>query len=148
MTKLLAFLVCEKATVDQNGKVTLHKLFDGLSILEPRALALTSFGASRRIREENFFVFYKIVADVPCTIALRVVQPSGGEIQGDWRDSITPPGASPSTWQSIWALTTGLFQETGPYALELMCYGSDSPAGVSLASTQLFVQVAQEVRDD
>ena len=135
MARLLAFLVCEKATVGQSGKVTLHELFDGMIIARPR---MPSFGVRRN--RAIFYVYYKIVADKACTIALRVSDPSGSEIPGNWSDSIAPAGPTESTWQAIWALSTSLFEAPGLYAFQLICPESGFPApAFLLASTQLIV---------
>ncbi len=119
--KLLAFLLCERATRDSQGKVTVHGIFDRIII--PRAAA----------NPKLFFVFYKIVVAEPCTVTLRVIDPSQGEISGNWRDSITQAGPI----QSIWALSTSLFTQSGPYALELRQETNDSEA--LLLTTMLFV---------
>ncbi|MBI1941759.1 MAG: hypothetical protein HYS33_09670 [Acidobacteria bacterium] len=62
-----------------------------------------------------FFVFYKIAVDEPCTVTLRVFDPLNEEISGNWRDRIAQPGLV----QSVWALTTALFKQPGPYGLRL-----------------------------
>lgn len=119
--KLLAFLLCEEATRDQDGKVTVHGIFDRIII--PRAAA----------HPKLFYVFYKIVVEQPCTVTLRVIDPLKGEIPGNWRDSIGQIGPM----QSIWALHTGLFKQSGPYVLELRLE-TDNLEALSLAS-MLFV---------
>jgi len=103
--KVLAFLLCEKATRNSDGKVTLHGLFD--RIIVPRAPA----------NPKLFFVYYKMVVDEPCTVAMRVVDLDrfNTEIPGNWRDSISQVGPV----QSIWALTSSLFKQPGRYVLEL-----------------------------
>jgi hypothetical protein len=136
MVPVLAFLACAKATVDQSGRVTLHELFDGLVIPRPGAVP----GPHRR-REQMFFVFYKVIVDMPCTIMLRVVKPSGEEVLGEWRDAISPATAQPSTWQSLWAVSTGLFQEPGWYKLDLSYSQGGQPT--PSASTHLLVQMAE-----
>ncbi len=121
--KLLAFLLCEEATRDQHGKVTVHGIFDRIII--PRAAA----------NPKVFFVFYKIVVEQPSTVTLRIIDlnRSNSEIPGKWRDTISQVGPV----QSIWALHTGLFKQPGPYVLELRLE-TDNLAALSLAS-MLFV---------
>ncbi len=125
--KLLAFLLCENATRDPDGKVTLHGLFDRIII--PRTAA----------KPKLFFVFYKIVADQPCTITLSVIDPFNGEIPGNWRDSIRQLGPM----QSLWALTSTLFKQPGCYALDLKEESGDSEA-LSLASMPFVVEKEDE----
>jgi hypothetical protein len=136
MVSLLALLVCAKATVDQNGRVTLHELADGLVIPSPASLPGAQFPGPYGRRDQIFFVFYKIIVDTAGTVMLRVVNPSGGELPGEWRDPISPAVGQASTWQSIWALSSGLFQESGWYTLQLWYSGVSVP----VASTQLLVQ--------
>jgi Family of unknown function (DUF6941) len=101
--KVLAFLLCEKATKGRDGKVTLHGLFDRIIIPRtPRGVKL-------------FYVYYKIVAEGACTVSLRVLDSSGQEIPGNWRDSFSHFGPV----QSIWALVSSLFKLPGNYVLEL-----------------------------
>jgi len=119
--KLLAFLLCESATRDPDGKVTLHGLFD--RIVVPR----------RPANPKLFFVFYKVVVKEPCTVSLRVIDSLGREIPGSWRDSLSHVGPM----QAIWALTTSLFKQPGPYVLELKQETDDAEA-LSLAH-MLFV---------
>jgi len=123
--KVLAFLLCEKATAGPDGKVTLHGLFD--RIIVPRTPA----------KPKLFFVFYKVVVKEPCTVSLRVIDSLGREVPGNWRDSLTQIGPM----QATWALTSSLFKQPGPYVLELKQETDDSEA-LSLA-TMLFV-VEQE----
>jgi hypothetical protein len=131
MVRLLAFLMCESATINGNESVTLHRLFDGLQIPISRA-GLP--GPPHTV----FFVFYKIVTEAPCTISLRIAKPSGEHVAGEWADSVTLPSAAPVTWQSIWAVSTVLFQEAGLYTLELL-WSDDRPA-IQIAQTQLLVE--------
>jgi hypothetical protein len=123
--KLLAFLLCERATAapDPGRKVTLHGLFD--RIILPRTSE----------EPELFFAYYKIVVDEPCRVTLRVIDPCQREIRGNWRDSITQIGPI----QGVWALHTGLFEVPGSYVLELReeSVGSESHC---LASTRLVVE--------
>ncbi len=119
--KLLAFLLCEKATQGPEGKVTLHGLFDRIIV--------PGMPASPKL----FFVFYKVVVKQPCTVSLRVIDSSGREIPGNWRDSLPQIGPM----QAIWALTSTLFKRPGRYVLELKQETDDSEV-LSLA-TMLFV---------
>ncbi|HEV2424815.1 MAG TPA: hypothetical protein VGZ29_08310 [Terriglobia bacterium] len=138
MVKLLALLLCEKATFNRNEKVTLHGLFDGLRI--PRPEKVPGSGPQTQL----FFVFYKVVvtsaeittAGVPGRISLRITNPSGEDVQGSWTDPV--PFAGAFTWQSIWALTTDLFQDSGLYKLELLC--SNDGSAVTVGETQLLVE--------
>jgi hypothetical protein len=122
--KLLAFLLCENATKDRDGKVTLQGLFDRIITPGPRALP------------KLFFVYYKIVVEEPCTVSLRVIYPIHPEIPKDmnWCDSFSQLGPV----QSIWALTTSLFPQPGNYALELMQVVEGSEP-LSLATMRLVV---------
>ncbi|MGO8733953.1 MAG: hypothetical protein ACLQVM_14355 [Terriglobia bacterium] len=122
-SKLLAFLLCERASVapTPDNRVTLHHLFDRI-IVPPTPE-----------EPELFFAYYKIVVDEPCTVALKVIDPLQREIPGNWRDSIAQVGPV----QSIWALTSSLFKQPGRYVLELRQEVEDSEA-LSLAS-MLFV---------
>lgn len=135
--KLVAFLLCRRATVDGNGSVTLHELFDGIVIPQSGKRPLSPFGVLRN-RPQIFYAFYKVVADQQCRVALRIHDPSGAEIPGNWRDSLTPQG--PSVWQAIWALSASLFQAPGQYELDLM-QETDYPVPLRfvLASTRLVV---------
>jgi hypothetical protein len=100
---MLAFLLREHATKGHGGKVTLHRLFDRIII-------------PRTPRDGKiFYVYYKIVAEGACTVSLRVLQSSGQEIPGSWRDSFSHLGPV----QSIWALVSSLFKEPGNCMLEL-----------------------------
>ncbi len=120
--KLLAFLVCERATRDSHGKVTLHGLFD--RIIVPQT------SASPKL----FFIFYKVVVKEPCTVSLKLIDPFKGEIPGNWRDSLLQIGPM----QAIWPLTTTLFKLPGPYVLELRQENGGSEA-LSLATMLLVV---------
>jgi len=120
--KLLAFLLCEKATSGPGGKVTLQGLFDRIII--PR------IPASPRL----FFVFYRIVVKAPCSISLRVVNAAGREIPGNWRDVLAETGPM----QAVWALSSNLFQQPGPYVLELR-QEAEGVETIPLSSTVLFV---------
>jgi hypothetical protein len=101
--KVLALLLCEKATRDDDGTVALHSLFDRIiTPPNPRFPKL-------------FFVYYKVDVAEPCTITLRVTDPVGEDIPGHWSDSLSERGPV----QSIWALGTSLFKQPGNYVLEL-----------------------------
>ncbi len=120
--KLLAFLLCEKATREPNGRVTLSGVFD--RIIVPRS----------PVNPKIFFVYYKIIAEQPCTITLRVIDPLGHEIPGPWRDSIGQLGPM----QSVWALITRLFKDPGQYQLELN-QETDCSGVLSLATMPFLV---------
>jgi len=120
--KVLALLLCEKATRDPDGKVAL--LFD--RIIMPRT----------RRDVDVFFVYYKIDVREPCTVALRVVPVNQheSEIRGNWRDSFSELGPV----ESIWGLSTDLFKWPGNYALELR-QEMEGSEPLSLASTLMVV---------
>src|SRR6266568_7238953 len=82
MARLLAFLICERATVGQSGKVTLHELFDGMSIAKPRM-------PSYKVRGDrpNFYVYYKVVAYRPLTIAVPPFGAGGSQRRSTYRAS-------------------------------------------------------------
>lgn len=101
--KLLAFLLCENATKDHDGKVLLYNLFD--RIIKPRTPR----------SDKPFFVYYKIIVKEPCSISLRAVHFSGREIPGNWRHEYSQIGPI----QAIWSLAASLFKQPGNYALEL-----------------------------
>jgi Family of unknown function (DUF6941) len=102
--RLLAFLLCENATRDAGGKVTLHGIFD--RIIAPQSP-----------REQKiFFVYYRLIVEEPCAVGLSVTDPNGGEVSGSWRDSLSQPGPV----QTVWALTSALLKRPGPYLLRLM----------------------------
>ena len=124
--KLLAFLLCESATLNRSdGKVTLHGVFDRLIIPKVRTLD----------KEKDFFVYYKlVVVEQPCTIVLKVTDPAGGEVKGNWRDTIDQTGPV----HSIWALISELFVTPGTYVLELR-QETDGSDGLSLAGTAVVV---------
>jgi hypothetical protein len=124
--KLLAFLLCERASVspESDRKVTLHHLFDRI-IIPPN------------LKERDLvFAYYKVVAEAPCILSLRVIGPQQREVQGNWRDSIGQAGPI----QGVWALDTGRFKEPGVYNLVLE-EENDSPQSDVLASTRLAVDV-------
>lgn len=101
--KVLAFLLCDRPTMDSDGKVTLHGLFDRIII-------------PRTPRDDKlFFVYYKIIVEGACTVSLKVTHSSGQAISGNWRDSFSHLGPV----QSNWALVASLFKQPGNYVLEL-----------------------------
>lgn len=125
--KLLAFLLCENATRDRDGKVTLHGVFD--KIIVPKKGALPKL----------FFVYYKVFVLEPCTVSLRVTNPSGQLILGNWTDALPQVGPM----QAIWALITTPFERPGLYDLELRQQIDDTEA-LPLANTQLVVDQMSE----
>ncbi len=125
--KLLAFLLCEKATAGSGGKVTLHGLFDRIIV------------SGTPTSPKLFFVFYRVVVKEPCSVSLRVIDSSGREIHGNWRDSLPQIGPM----QAVWALTSSLFKQPGPYVLELR-QENDAAEALSLASTVFVVDQQNE----
>ena len=125
--RLLAFLICDDATRDRDGKVTLHGLFD--RIIAPRS--------PREAR--LFFVYYRVVVTEPCTIALRVTDPGGHRVPGNWRDKLTELGPM----QTVWAVTSTLLQQPGPYLLELI-EDDEGVESLSLAQMRLTVEVGKD----
>lgn len=125
--KLLAFLLCERASVspESDRKVTLHHLFDRMIL--PRDLDKT----------ELIFAYYKVVADAPCNLSLKVIGPKGGELPRIPPHSIEILRVGPI--QGVWALHAGLFEEPGVYVFELE-EETDGPEPHSLASTNLVVE--------
>lgn len=121
--KVLAFLLCERATREPDGKASLHGLFDRIII--PRTPA----------NPKLFFVYYKVVVTEPCEVSLKVTDSSGRDITGNWRESLTQIGPI----QSVWALTSSLFTQPGQYFLELR-QGADGSEMLSLASMLLVVE--------
>jgi hypothetical protein len=119
--ELLAFLLCENATKARDGNISLHGLFDRI-ITRPAP------------RDKLFYVFYKVFVKESCTIALRVVDPLGQEISGNWRDSHSEIGPI----QTIWAFGSALLKQSGTYVLELREEAPDSES-VSLARMTLVV---------
>jgi hypothetical protein len=121
--KLLAFLLCDSATQDSDGKVTLHGLFD--RVIVPQGPA----------PPKDFFVYYRVDVKEPCTITLRVIDPAGNEIPGNWRDSLSQIGPM----QAVWALDSSRSMQPGRYLLELR-QESDDLMAVSLAHMLLIVE--------
>jgi hypothetical protein len=126
--KVLAFLLCDNATKDHDGKVTLHGLFDRL--IAPR----------NRRDVKTFFVYCRVVVVEPFTVTLKVTDPHGNKIPRDyWRDSLTEIGPI----QTIWALSSNLFEYRGHYKLELMQEDEDSEP-LSLAEMRLTLEESEE----
>jgi hypothetical protein len=124
--KVLAFLLCENATKDRDGKVILYNLFDRIVIPRtPRS-------------DKSFFVYYKIVVKEPCIISLRAIHFSGREISGNWRDKHSQIGPI----QSLWTLAASLFRQPGNYALELR---QEIEGSESLALMRSLLIVDEEV---
>jgi len=125
--RLLAFLLCDNATRDQNGKVTLHGVFD--KIIAPQS--------PREAR--LFYVYYRVVVTEPCVLALNVTDPSGSRVTGSWRDTLTELGPA----QAVWAVASTLLQKPGSYLLELIQEDGNSES-FSLAQMRLTVEVAKD----
>ena len=121
--ELLAFLLCDSATQDSDGKVSLHGLFD--RIILPQGSA----------PPKDFFVYYKVDVKEPCTVILRVVDPAGNEIAGSWRD----PPSQIGLMQAVWALDSSRFMQPGRYLLELRQDSGDLMA-LPLAHMLLIVE--------
>jgi hypothetical protein len=121
--ELLAFLLCDSATQDSDGKVSLHGLFD--RIILPQGSA----------PPKDFFVYYKVDVKEPCTVILRVVDPAGNEIAGSWRDPLSQIGLM----QAVWALDSSRFMQPGRYLLELRQDSGDLMA-LPLAHMLLIVE--------
>jgi len=120
--KLLAFLLCEKATAGPDGKVTLQGLFDRIII--PKTPTTSKL----------IFVFYKVVVKQPCIVSLKVVDSTGRDIRGNWRDVLSEIGPT----QAVWALSSKLFRLPGPHVLELK-QEAEGAETIPLSSTVLYV---------
>ena len=103
--------------------MSLHGLFD--RIILPQGSA----------PPKDFFVFYRVDVKEPCTVTLRVVDPLGNEIAGNWRDSLSQIGPM----QTVWAVDTSRFMQPGFYVLELS-QESDDLTALSFARMQLIVE--------
>jgi hypothetical protein len=125
--RLLAFLLCDNATRDRDGKVSLHGLFD--RIIAPRTPQ----------EAKLFFVYYRVVVVEPCVIALTVIDPGGHKVSGNWRDSLTEPGPV----QTVWSLSSAFLQQPGPYTLELT-QENDRSEPLSLAQMLLTIEQSKE----
>ncbi|MGH9432656.1 MAG: DUF6941 family protein [Terriglobia bacterium] len=114
--KLLAFLLCDRATRGSDGKVTVHDIFDRIVLPQ-----IPVHYGDRKL----FCVFYKVEALEPCVISLRVVDRQGNEVPvqgGPRHDSIEQTGLM----QSLWYLVTDMFQGVGDYRFELRVEGEGS----------------------
>ncbi len=110
---VLAFLFCDKPSIDAEGKTRLDGIFDRILISPARTRTMPRFG--RPPDRTEFFVFYKAAVDEPCQLSLRVFGPRHNEISEVLTDDIRQAGLV----QSVWVLTTGLFVESGWYRFEL-----------------------------
>jgi hypothetical protein len=130
MTKarLLAFLLCDNATRDRDGKVTLHGIFD--KIIAPRT----------RGHVRILFVYYRVVVEQRCAVALRVVDPEGHEVrEAIRRDSLRELGPM----RTVWSLSTDFFTQRGSYVLELR-QETDGSEPLTLAQMRLAVEEGEE----
>ena len=126
--RVLAFLLCDNATRDRDGKITLHGLFDG--IIAPRT----------RRDIKIFYVYYRVVVEAPCAIALRVIDPTGHEVrEGGRRDSLPELGPM----QTVWSLSSAFFSQPGDYVLELG-QETDNSEPLTLAQMRLAVEESEE----
>jgi len=126
--KVLAFLLCDNATRDRDGKITLHGLFD--RIIAPRT----------RRDVMIFYVYYRVVVDEPCAIALRVIDPGGHEVcEANRRDSLPELGPM----QTVWSLSSAFFSQPGDYVLEL-AQEADNSELRTLAKMRLAVEESEE----
>jgi hypothetical protein len=126
--RVLAFLLCDNATRDRDGKITLHGLFD--RIIVPRT----------RRDEKNFYVYYRVVVEEPCAIALRVIDPAGHEVrEGNRRDLLPELGPM----QTVWSLSSDFFNQPGDYVLELQ-QQTDNSEPLTLAQMRLAVEESEE----
>lgn len=115
---VLAFLFCDRPSIDAEGKTRLDGIFDVILI-------------SPIPTEEpaDFPIFYKVVADRPCTLSLKVFDPHEGEITGSWNDRVEQAGLS----QSVWYLPTALLKQSGTYRFELWQDSSERLVKAELA---------------
>jgi hypothetical protein len=126
--RLLAFLLCDNATRDSDGKISLHGVFD--RIIAPRA----------RRDVKIFYVYYRVVVEQPCAVALKVIDPADHEVHdGDRRDLL--PALGPM--QTVWSLSSAYFSQPGNYTLELRQETEDSEP-LTLAQMRLSVQESEE----
>jgi uncharacterized protein DUF6941 len=115
---VLAFLFCDRPSIDAAGKTRLDGIFD--VILMPRIPA-----------EEPtvVYVYYKAAVGRPCTLSMKVCDPANGEITGSWSDRIERPGL----FQSVWSVSTALFKQPGAYRFELWRDSSECLVTADLA---------------
>jgi len=125
---VLAFLLCENASKDRDGKVSLQSIFD--RILMPRTPK----------SQKNFFVYYKMVVSEPCAVALRITHLVHSEISelNNWRESFSQPGLV----QGVFRLSTGRFVP-GSYEFELVQVNGGSQP-ISLATMRFVVDQQEE----
>ena len=131
-TRCLAFLLCDRASRGEDGKVNLHGIFD--QIVAPRTSQREPIRVGRERGKPIFFVFYKVVVGEPCKLELRVFDPLGDQVPGPWSDEIRDVGVM----QTVWALAAHQFKQPGRYTLELREVFPDSTE-VALATTELVV---------
>jgi hypothetical protein len=124
---LLAFLLCDSATKDPAGKVTLHGVFD-------RIIAPRDPGNIRL-----YFAYYRVIVEAPCAISMKVVDPEGHETSRDWHESITGAG----TMQTIWGVPGTVLRQPGRYLLELTWTDANSNS-LSLVKMPLTVEIAKD----
>jgi len=134
-TRCLAFLLCDRASRGQDGKVNLHGIFD--QIVAP----CTSRREPIRIPRDRtiFYVFYKVVVVEPCRLELRVFDPGGAQVPGPWSDEIRDVGLM----QTVWAVAAHQFKQPGTYTLELREMLPNSTE-LTLATTELVVNQRRE----
>lgn len=119
--RCLAFLLCDRASRAENGKINLYGVFDRIQVVEdasrPQPVTIAEKPAHLADRTPLFFVFYKVVVQHPCTVQLTVRDPTGNFLNGGWRDEIAEPGLI----QTVWALHVRDFAADGRYTLQLRC---------------------------
>jgi hypothetical protein len=126
--RLLAFLLCDNATRDRDGKISLHGVFD--RIIAPRA--------HRDVK--IFYVYYRVVVEQPCAVALKVIDPAGHEVhEGNRRDSLPELGPM----QTVWSLSSAFFSQPGNYVLELR-QETENSEPLTLAQMRLAVEESEE----
>jgi hypothetical protein len=108
---VLAFLFCDRASIS-DGKTRLDGIFDAILFSQPVRPFVPRIGLRREPTE--FFVYYKVAVDRPCTLSLKVFDPHNGEIAGEWNDRVEDRLS-----QSVWSLPVALFEMPGTYTLEL-----------------------------
>jgi hypothetical protein len=131
-TRCLAFLLCDRASRGEDGKVNLHGIFD--QIVAPRTSRREPIRVGRERGRTIFFAFYKVAVGEPCKLELRVFDPVGAQVPGPWSDEIRDVGLM----QTVWALAAHQFKEAGTYTLELVEILPDSTE-VALATTEVVV---------
>jgi len=87
-----------------------------------------------------FYVYYRVVVDEPCAIALRVIDPGGHEVcEANRRDSLPELGPM----QTVWSLSSAFFSQPGDYVLEL-AQEADNSELRTLAKMRLAVEESEE----